>query len=95
MAFLFSVQAGAVDSNVQIQKSAPAPVQTPQPHFRYNNYPYYNQTPAIWVTHSVQRVDVSYSQTNPQGGNSAGSASQDLKQFSQQTQQQMANFSKL
>jgi hypothetical protein len=93
LAALFSISAGAAGSDMQIQQRAPAPVQQPAQPRHVQRILYY-QTPSQWVTHVTQQTNVPYSQTTQQGTASGGSA-QDLKSFSQQTQQQMADFSKL
>ncbi len=88
LAILFSVQAFAM----QEQRRDPAPVQqSPQP---VQTIIYYYPTPVQWYTHATQRVDVPYSQNSQQGTSNTGVAQQ-LKQFRDQTQKQMADFSKL
>jgi hypothetical protein len=92
MACLFSVQAGASESAIQIQKRqqyVPPPPQTTVFIQNQNNI-----QSTQWVTHSVQRLNVPYAQTDQQSSSST-SAGQDLKQFSDQAQQQMADFRKL
>lgn len=94
MVFLFSVQAGAVDSGLQVQKRTPAPVQQAQPSTVQQQNIYYPVAypSAQWVTH----VSPTHSQNfhNASGVNNDSTAQQ-LKQFTQQTQQQMSDFSKL
>jgi len=91
LAGLFSFSAIAADTNAQ-QQAMSGPAQMGKGH--YYQVTYRVSVPVQWVTHVTKRVNVPYSQNSQTGTSNAGVA-QDLKQFSDQTQKQMAEFSKL